>query len=347
LNALPLAWGPPPASGRIRVEPEDFQVEEVLGFAPDGTGSHVLLLVEKRGANSGWVAARLAHAAGVPVRDVGFSGHKDRAALTRQYYSMPLRAGADATGWTGFSGEGFRVLEAQAHGRKLRAGTHRANRFRIGIRELEGDADAIAARLACIARGGVPNYFGPQRFGRSGANLYRARDWAAGRPEPRERATRSFALSAARSELFNSVLGRRVERGDWNRLLPGEAAMLDGRRSYFRVDTIDAALIERCDLQDVHPSGPLHGRGDSPVGDAVAALEREVLATEPALAALLEAQGMEHERRSLRVPLRAFEWRLRASRLELAFELPRGAFATALLHELLRDAWDESEPAED
>ena len=92
--------------------PEDFRVEELLGFAPDGSGAHLLLHVEKRGANSGWVAAALARAAQVASRDVGLSGHKDRDAVTRQYYSLPESARAPAGGWTGFEGEGFRVLEA-------------------------------------------------------------------------------------------------------------------------------------------------------------------------------------------------------------------------------------------
>jgi tRNA pseudouridine13 synthase len=153
------------------VTPEDFRVEELLGFAPDGSGAHLLLHVEKRGANSGWVAAALARAAQVATRDVGMSGYKDRDAVTRQYYSLPASAAVPAGGWTGFEGEGFRVLEATPHGRKLRTGTHRANRCRIAIRGVSGDAEAIVRRLQDIERGGVPNYFGPQRFGRDGANL--------------------------------------------------------------------------------------------------------------------------------------------------------------------------------
>ncbi len=129
------------------MQPEDFRVEEQLGFAPDGTGSHLLLKVEKRGANSGWVAAALARQAAVASRDVGMSGHKDRDAVTRQYYTLPESARAPAGGWVGFEGQGFRVLEATAHGRKLRIGTHRSNRFHLVIRDLEGNAEAIARRL--------------------------------------------------------------------------------------------------------------------------------------------------------------------------------------------------------
>ena len=347
MNELPLAWGPPPALGRIRVTPEDFRVEELLGFAPDGSGAHLLLHVEKRGANSGWVAAALARAAQVATRDVGMSGYKDRDAVTRQYYSLPASAAVPAGGWTGFEGEGFRVLEATPHGRKLRTGTHRANRFRIAIRGVSGDAEAIVRRLQDIERGGVPNYFGPQRFGRDGANLRVAHAWAGGGSAPRVRADRSFALSAARSSLFNAVLARRVREGSWQRLLTGDAAMLDGRRSWFRVDTVDETLQSRCQALDLHPSGPLHGRGESPVAAAVAELEQQLAAQDAALTRLLESQGLEHERRSLRVPVRPLTWQLDPGTIELVFELPRGAFATAVLHELLADAWDPAERGED
>jgi tRNA pseudouridine13 synthase len=327
--------------------PEDFQVEELLGFAPDGLGAHLLLYVEKRGANSGWVAAALAREAQIATRDVGLSGHKDRDALTRQYYSLPASARPPTGGWTGFEAEGFRVLEATPHGRKLRIGTHRANRFRIAIRGVSGDAGAIARRFRDIERGGVPNYFGPQRFGRDQANLRVARAWAGGAAPPQARAARSFALSAARSWLFNAVLARRVQDGSWDRLLPGDAAVLDGRRSWFCIDAVDETLEARCRLLDLHPSGPLHGRGDPPVKQSVAEIEQDLAASEAALTRLLAAQGLEHERRSLRVAVRSLIWQLERDTIELVFELPRGAFATAVLHELLEHTWDPAERGED
>jgi tRNA pseudouridine13 synthase len=347
VEEIPAAWGPPPAHGRIRTRPEDFQVEELLGFTADGSGAHLLLYVEKRGANSGWVAAALARVGQVAAREVGFSGHKDRDAVTRQYMTLPGSARAPAGGWTGFEGEGFRVLSAMPHGRKLRTGTHRANRFRIAIRALLGDHGAIDARLRDIARGGVPNYFGPQRFGRDGANLATARNWAAGGSPPRERAARSFALSAARSRLFNDVLARRVAERSWDILLPGDAAILDGSRSWFRVEAIDETLRARCRALDLHPSGPLHGRGSSPVADRPAVLERQLATDEVALVRLLEDAGLAHERRSLRVPVRELRFRFEPEAIEIEFELPRGAFATAVLHELLADAWDVAERGED
>ncbi len=338
------ANGAAPATGRIRVVPEDFVVHEVLGFEADGSGGHGLLLVEKRGANTGWVAAQLARHAQVPSRDVGFSGHKDRHAVTQQAFTVPLPTDFDVTQCREWRGDGYAVLAAVRHGRKLRPGSHRGNRFELRIRELRGDPVAIEARLRAIASAGVPGYFGPQRFGREGANLRRALEWADGREPPRDRQQRGFALSAARSFLFNEVLGERVRRGDWNRLLPGEAIMLDGRRSFFQAATIDATLEERCAAMDVHPSGPLPGRGNSPATDAALEVEARALARHDTLVGLLVAERMQHERRSLRLPVREFTWTYEdVDALVLRFSLPRGAFATAVLHELLGDAWDAGE----
>ena len=335
------AWGEPPLSGRLRVEPEDFVVEEELGFRPDGVGAHLLLLVEKRGANTGWVAAELARVAGCATRDVGWSGRKDRRAVARQWFSLPWPVTAATSAAESWSGDGYRVLEAARHGRKLRPGSHRANRFRLRIREAVAERAALESRLALIAANGVPNYFGPQRYGREGSNLVRAREWAQGGAAPRDRTQRVFALSTARSELFNRVASERVRRGDWNRLLPGEAVILDGRRSWFRADLVDEALAARCVAQDLHPSGPLCGRGDDGPGGEALAVEVAAMAGEPGLRELLVSQGLEAERRALRVPVRNLEWSLDGTDFHIAFELPRGAFATAVLHELLAGAWSE------
>jgi tRNA pseudouridine13 synthase len=344
---VPTAYGVPPVRGRLRATPEDFRVDEVLGFEPDGAGSHVLLVVEKRGANTGWVAAQLARAAGVAARDVGWSGQKDRDAVTRQAYTLPWPAQAPLEPCLALAGDGYRVVAATRHGRKLRPGSHRANRFALRVREIEGDAGALQSRLELIARRGVPNYFGPQRFGRRGSNLDRAHHWAAGGAAPRDRGARAFALSAGRSAVFNAVLAARVAQGRWDHLLPGEAVLLDGRRSFFRAAEIDAELVARCEAMDVHPSGPLWGRGASPAADEAHAVEAAVTAGEAALCALLESQGLEQERRSLRLPVRGLEWSLDVDGLLLTFELPRGAFATAVLHEIVQEAWADAAGGED
>ena len=129
----PRAHGEPLARVSVRTEPEDFHVEESLGFAPDGAGAHVLLQVRKRDANTAWVARELARLAGCRPGDVGYAGLKDRRAVAVQWFSVP-RGPRPSGQWPGVSGEGFEVLAAHEHARKLPRGALEGNRFRIRAR---------------------------------------------------------------------------------------------------------------------------------------------------------------------------------------------------------------------
>ena len=90
LPEWPHAHGVPENNGLIRSCPEDFVVEEIPRVEPDGEGGHLWLWVEKRSANTDWVARELAKLAACPLRDVGYAGLKDRHAVTRQWFSVPV-----------------------------------------------------------------------------------------------------------------------------------------------------------------------------------------------------------------------------------------------------------------
>lgn len=336
-DAYPYAFGRPSLSGVLRSAPTDFLVEERLGFAPDGDGPHRLLWIEKTGANTEWVARQLARCAGCRPMDVGFSGMKDRHAVTRQWFSVPEpRTSLD---WRSLDIEGVEVLEVHAHRRKLRRGAHRANRFVLTLRGVHGDDD-LETRIASVRGHGVPNWFGPQRFGREGDNVARAVDGARG----------GIYLSAARSYLFNAVLAERVRYGTWNCLLPGEAVQLEGSGSFFVADAEDGELERRLREFDIHPSGPLWGMGELPARGTARELEIAVADGMPEIAGLLAAAGMRHERRALRLAVRALEWSRPANDvLVLAFELAAGAFATSVLREFINftSAEGESDAAAD
>ncbi len=267
----PRAHGAPLAVARLRAVPEDFVVEEDLGFAPAGSGAHLLLKVRKRDANTQWVARELARISGCRTGDVGYAGLKDRHAISTQWFSVP-RPRADVD-WPRLDQSEFEVLEAHAHTRKLPRGALAGNRFTVRVRVAEGDgaqfAVRLAPRLAQIARRGVPNYFGPQRFGREGANLARTGEDLRSLAPPQ----RGFVLSAARSALFNAVLAARVEEGSWGDLEAGDLAVLDGRGSFFAVEGVDEALAVRARGLAIHPTGPMWGRGAPATRARVLALE--------------------------------------------------------------------------
>jgi tRNA pseudouridine13 synthase len=333
------AYGASVITARFKVEPEDFLVREWLGFEADGEGDHMLLTVRKRGANTLWVAKQLARFAKADVRDVGFAGLKDRHAVTEQAYSVPSKH-LLPNDWIGFAGDGYEVIGATRQRRKLRRGAHKGNDFEIILRDVNGDREQLVQRLQQLKDSGAPNYFGPQRFGIDGYNLAMADDWLVQGNEIRDRVQRGFALSAARALIFNAVLQARIQQGTWQQLLPGDLANLNGSNSVFVVNEVDDTLRQRCAEFDVHPTGPLWGSGELRVSGATAQLETAIGEQYAALSSGLARAGLDQERRALRVWVQNLTWSLADSHVVLKFRLHRGAFATAVLAELLGSAAD-------
>lgn len=332
---LPYAHGGPVAAGRLRERPEDFQVEEIPVCGPDGEGEHLLLHVRKTGANTEWVARQLVSHAGLPPSAVSYAGLKDRHAVTTQWFSLQIGVRGDPD-WSTLDVEGVEVLEACRHRRKLRRGALRGNRFRIRVRDLTGDLDALKEHLSLVGQYGVPNYFGAQRFGNREGNLYAAHALFTGDVKRVRRHVKGLWLSAARSQLFNQVLAMRVTRGDWDRPLPGDRMQLDGSRASFLAETLDDELIGRCLAFDIHPSGPLWAAGEILTCGEVAALEQQAVDDFPVWTAGLAAAGQRQERRPLRLQASEMDAKITDDEmLEIGFELPAGAFATAVVRELV------------
>ena len=337
----PIAWGTGPlAHGVLRSSPEDFVVEEILGFAASGEGPHVLLQVRKRGANTEWVARELSRAVGCKPFEVGFAGLKDRHAVTTQHFTLP-RGKRAAAEFIGLAGEGFEVLAAAAHQRKLPRGALEGNRFVITVRDFSCDPAQLRERIGCLAAGGAPNYFGAQRFGREAGNLQQvlstAQKLAEGerRAASRGRAEQGFMLSAARSLIFNAILAERIGQGSWNRLLSGDVANLDGRGSVFAVASVDAELGQRCAALDIHPTAPLPGDDAALATGDVFALEESIAAQFPQALAVIHAEHMKSERRALRIRVRELEYEYASGVLQMRFSLQAGSFATTVLREII------------
>lgn len=340
MERFPHAHGGPLLRGVLRAEPADFIVEEQLGFEPAGAGEHVFVQIEKAQANTDWVAQKLGAFARVAAVGVGYAGLKDRHAVTRQWISLHLPGRADPD-WAAFDVPGVRVLQAVRHDRKLKRGAHRGNRFRIRLRSVSGDTGSVESRLAAIGAHGVPNYFGEQRFGKRGANLQKgldilrgnARAFAARMP----RRVFGLVVSAVQSEVFNRVVAAR--RHEVHRLMPGDLAFLHKNGAVFAVE--DAAREQpRADRFELSPSGPMPGPDMAePTGEPLR-IEREALAAldlSPEQFAGLPFRIARGERRPLRVPVTEASAAAVEGGLRLSFTLPRGAYATAVLRELLTD----------
>lgn len=304
---FPRAYGALTATAIFRAQPEDFQVDEELGYVPSGSGEHVFLHVCKRGENTAWVAGKIAELAGVNVTDVGYCGRKDRHAVTAQWFSVYLPK-APEPDWTLLNTESIQLLSVSRHQTKLRRGEHQQNNFVIRLRNVQtDDRSLLQQKIDSIFTQGVPNYFGEQRFGLGGNNLQEAEAILVGGKRYRDKQKRGLMLSAARSYLFNQVLAARVLANNWANQIDGEI--------------------------NPNPSGPLWGRGRPLVSGALLELEQNALADWAAWCDGLEHAGLSQERRALQLMPRNARSVWEGDDLILYFSLDAGEFATAILHE--------------
>ena len=369
---LPQPSLQPIKQATYKAKTTDFIVNELLPLDFTGEGEHLWLHIEKSGMNTVYLAKLLSEWADIPLRDVGYSGLKDRHALTTQWFSLripkkqlppaefaPVDIGAN---------ESVTILAQHWHNKKLNRGTHRANQFVITLRDIqfasvvdENNAspeqllsakEAVEQYLTRIGENGVPNYFGPQRFGRNGNNVREAlrlfaRPVPEKRPQPkkskRERAPReqnTMELSAARSLIFNEILAARVRDGSWNKGLAGEVFNLDGSGSIFTSEALDDTLHARINSGDIHPTAVLWGTGNDKVSGSAAGLETEVVQHSPLLMQLatgLEQRDIKAQRRALRLPIEALTWEWSDDQtLVLNFTLTTGSFATSVLASLVQ-----------
>jgi tRNA pseudouridine13 synthase len=319
---MPCAFGGPVGQGEIRRNPEDFFVAENLPFAPSGAGEHLYVRLRKRGQNTRWVARQLAEIAHLPYRSVSYAGLKDRHAVAEQWFSLQL-AGRAAPELESQLPADVDLLQAVRHDRKLRQGQIDNNQFLIVVRECtDATASELSARIEQLTGVGMPNFFGPQRFGIAAGNL----DLAL-RFDELGRAERGFALSALRGALFNAYLAERMQAATWTMLLPGEIAISGRPRGS---DEAGGALAD-----ERGPSGLLWGQGGRSAGKRALPTEAEFFARFPAVTGLLEEAGTRASRRLLRVLPQGLSWKFAAGNLEIGFRLPAGSFATVLLRELL------------
>ncbi len=324
-------YGGPVGTGRVRTEPEDFVVDECLGFAPSGSGEHVFLLIEKAGENTEYVAGQLARFANVKRRDIGYAGLKDRHALTRQWFSVWLPGQKDPD-WKQWETANRKVLHVTRHNKKLKKGALAKNRFHITVRDWAGSEYAAEHRLTAIKTHGLANYFGEQRFGHDGGNLEKALALFQGEKIPRER--RGMYLSSARSLIFNHLLNQRVSLGTWNQAVAGDVFVFPASNACFRAVPGDAEVDRRVAANEIHPSGVLWGTGAADVTADALALEQAVVSQFPDLAQGLLDFKVERGRRALRVTVEALTWSFAGDRLHIFFVLPAGSYATSLLREV-------------
>ena len=326
----PVTADLPGTLGTIRQELTDFEVEEVPLYEAQGSGSHAYAFVEKRGLTTRDLVTALM-AADVAEKSIGVAGLKDKYAVTRQWLSVPQR-NADKLDVLADL-EGVTVLKRSRHKNKLAIGHLTGNRFTIRVRNSEPDAVAKAKRIIeRLQTTGVPNYFGPQRFGRGGTNAVDGYKHIKGEWVPGGLRLKRFFVSALQSLLFNYLLNERIEDGIFDNLILGDWAKKHDTGGVFRVD--DKAEGARAKAFAVSATLPLHGKKVK-LSEAEAG-ERETNALEHYHLRWLDFTSRKGDRRLTRFPLQDSKLISEDDGYTLSFFLPKGAFATSLLREVMK-----------
>ena len=331
----------PGTGGTLRVEPEDFVVEEIRAFAASGEGEHLLLWIEKRNTSHDYLMQHLAERLGVPRRAIGTAGIKDRRAVTRQAVSVPAAAQSRIAD---VETELIHVIEAQRHRHKLRAGHLKGNQFSVLLRgvDTEGYQAAVGIHRE-IAQTGIPNFFGPQRFGRGCETLQQGLQLITGqrRAEQLPRKRREFllrlSLSAVQSELFNQVLASRIHDGLGRTVLIGDVmqVVLSGGPFYVEDACREQARFEE---RETVIAGPIFGPKMLASRGVPNEREQQVMAANG-----LDDQHFERFRRLTRGTRRAnwvypgdFQFSAEPDGLRLEFSLQAGSYATVVLREFMK-----------
>jgi tRNA pseudouridine13 synthase len=344
MNPPLLTAGIAGIGGRIKQEPEDFEVEELPAYEPSGSGEHLFLWVEKRGVGAEFFVRQVAKRLGVGPGEVGTAGLKDRHAVTRQYVSVPARAEPNLGT---LDGDGIRLLRVGRHGNKLRPGHLRGNRFRILVRDAEPADDAgLRANLERVRELGLPNYYGAQRFGRGGETADLGMRLLKGEGKVRASFLRKLAFSAAQSLLFNACLARRLTDGLFRQVLAGDVMAKWPAGGMFTAEDVPAEQA-RFDRRETVHAGPMFGKKTFPAKAAAAEREAQVLAdaglTADSFAGFGKLLAGTRRHNLIYVEDISAEWE--PDGLRLAFALPAGSYATVLLRELMKvEPRDEDAP---
>ena len=339
-------------SAKIKSQVEDFIVEEFIPVEFSGEGEHCWLYIQKRGCNTDWLAQQLADYCAVKKMAVAYAGLKDRHAVTSQWFSVQL-PGRPTPDWSdfesSFADEKIQVLQCFRHNRKLQRGALKSNRFTITLRELSDTSDKtfdlLQQRCELIAEKGIANYFGPQRFGRNYNNLNQAIKLFSNPRSRLPRHKRSIYLSASRSWMFNCILSERINRKVWNKRLPGDVFMLDGKSACFKDEMNEKAdkdIDRRLEQNEIHPTAVLWGDGEAMVASDAAALESFIIEQFPVFRDGLLAARLQAQRRACRVIPAGVECYRQDDNFIISFSLSAGCYATSVLAEIFSELIDSA-----
>ncbi len=153
--------------GQLRQEVEDFIVKEITNREEGTEGKHLVLEVTKRDWDTHHFTRTLAKILRISQKRITVAGTKDKRALTTQKISI-FNVDAEEIEKVHLKDVEMKVLGRSK--KSVELGDLTGNEFIITVRNIDFPLDETRALLAkateeLLAAGGVPNFFGIQRFG--------------------------------------------------------------------------------------------------------------------------------------------------------------------------------------
>ena len=303
---------------------EDFIVDEVPNREFVDRGKYLILHVQKQEMTTWDMVAVFSRFLNIEANEIGYAGLKDKHATTTQYISVDARYIAALKK---FRHKSIKILEMIKDTKSIRMGDLAGNRFRINLYNVDnikaGKIEKIANK---IQKDGLVNYFGYQRFGKDGDALTQAKEMLSGERFVKDAKVKNFLISVYQSHLFNKWLKKRVEISQDGKfkLLKGDLFMTLHEEKLF---TPKELPLQDFLAHKVTPTGLLPGRGAYRAREKAREIEREFDDE------FLPYKGY---RRAAIVWPKEFSLKLfsKEKRVQLAFKLPKGAYATSFIEAL-------------
>lgn len=352
----------------LHFQPEDFIVEEIPLYEPNGTGTHTYFAIRKRNLSTYEAINRIASYLQVRTSSIGYAGLKDKCAITTQVLSVE---GITPNQLLNLDIPSIEVLWAKSHQHKLRVGHLRGNKFTITLDDVSIDEYTdTKENIERIATEGLPNWFGKQRFGNKQdthligkalvlGNLEDALAYIHGDETAqfkqytnkieKEKARNSLEnavmciphrlrrlyLSAYQAYLFNCLLEKRIS--NISQLWDGDIAVKHSNGAPFYIENA-LAEQQRSDDFEISPTGPIFGYKMRKPSGKMQLLEMQLLSDEGLKSvAFRKVTGIRlpGTRRPLRIQMELHQFVVTNDTLCLSFTLPAGGYATVVLDELI------------
>lgn len=336
LTPLPLAVGELPGiGGALKARPEHFVVEELLPYQACGQGEHVYITLRRTGWNTADAARSIQDRLALTRADVGWGGRKDKTAVVVQTLSFrcglkrPLdsieRALAELP---------FEIMDIKRHGNKIKTGHVAANRFTIVVSQPGPEALPRALAIAeRLKQTGVPNYYGPQRFGHRLQNIQRGFSLlSAGKRARRD----PFMVSVVQSALFNIWLKQRMQAGSFRQLIDGDLVKKTDTGGMFTVDDLSEDT-RRFMAGEIVYTGPIFGFKMRPALRAAGKRETALLEQFDLTPDDFRALRAPGSRRPAILQLADLTIAEAEDGLQFSFTLPSGAYATTVMREFMQN----------